>query len=127
MSKTDKILSKGQKLYEDGSYILLWTKFFGLSILALTSYYVYVKKKKSLIKLNGKEKTFLMSITFYLTKEFGVPPKAVIHATTLFKDVANAMADRGGPAWQKFFAVNAKEKAQTYVQQARNFGKKSKY
>ena len=65
MSKTDAILSKGIKLYEDKAYTMLWTKFFGLSILMLTSYYVYDKKNKKLIKLTGKEKSFLMQISFY--------------------------------------------------------------
>jgi len=56
MNKTDAILNKGQKLYEDDAYILLWTKFFGLSLLALTSYYVYDKQKQRLIKLMSREK-----------------------------------------------------------------------
>lgn len=45
MTRTEAILHKGQTLFEDKSYILLWTKFLGLSLLALTSYYVYDKQK----------------------------------------------------------------------------------
>ena len=117
MSKTDAILSKGIKLYEDKAYTMLWTKFFGLSILMLTSYYVYDKKNKNLIKLTSKEKSFLMQISFYLTKEYKVPPKAVVTATSLFKDFSQAIANRGDQTWTNLFTVNPKEKALAYSKQ----------
>jgi len=123
MNKTDTILSKGQKLYEDSSYIFLWTKFLGLSLLALTSYYVYVKQKKTLIKLNGKQKTYLMGVTYYLTNEHGVTPRSLIDDASLFKDFSKVIADRGGVTWQKFFAENSKDKAKSYSLQ---FARKDK-
>lgn len=115
MNKTDGILSKGQKLYEDDAYILLWTKFFGLSLLALTSYYVYDKKKQRLIKLISKEKTYLMSISYYLTHDYGFSPKMVLEGISLFRDVSTAIADRGGDVWKTYFAESAKDKARTYA------------
>ena len=126
MNKTDAVLSKGQKLYEDNSYILLWTKFFGLSLLALTSYYVYVKQKKTLIKLNGKEKTYLMGVTYYLTNDYGVSPRTVIEDTNLFKDFSLAIADRGGAFYKKFFLENSKDKAKSYSLQLSYKDKKTK-
>ncbi len=126
MNKTDAVLSKGQKLYEDDSYILLWTKFLGLSLLALTSYYVYIKQKKALIKLNGKEKTYLMGVTYYLTNDYGVSPRTVIDDTSLFKDFSKVIADRGGVSWKNFFAENSKDKAKFYSQQIPRKDKKSK-
>lgn len=126
MSRTDAILSKGKKLYEDDTYILLWTKFFGLSLLALTSYYVYVKPKKRLTKLNGREKTYLISVSFYLTKQHGVKPRAVIDETSLFGDFSQAIADRGGDFYKNFFKENAKDKAKSYALQSSRKGKKPK-
>ncbi|CAD6879983.1 hypothetical protein [Methylomonas albis] len=115
MNKTEAILSKGQKLYEDDAYIFLWTKFFGISLLALTSYYVYVKQKQRLIKLNSKEKTYLMSISYYLTHDYGLSPKLMLEGISLFKDFSAVVADRGGESWKTFFAENAKDKARTYA------------
>lgn len=115
MNKTDAVLNKGHALYEDNTYIVLWTKFFGLSLLALTSYYVYVKQKKRLIKLNSKEKAYLMSISYYLTHDFGLSPTAVLEGTNLFRDIAAVIADRGSKAWQNFFAESAKDKARSYA------------
>jgi hypothetical protein len=83
----------------------------------LTSYYVYDKKNKKLIKLTGKEKSFLMQISFYLTKEYKVPPKAVVTATSLFKDFSQAIANRGDQTWTNLFTVNPKEKALAYSKQ----------
>jgi hypothetical protein len=117
MSKTDAILSKGNKLYEDKSYTLLWTKFFGLSILMLTSYYVYDKKNKDLIKLNSRERAFLLQVSYYLTKEYRVPPQAAASATTLFKDFCQAITNRGGKTWTDLFTNNPKEKALAYSKQ----------
>lgn len=127
MNKTEAILSKGHKLYEDDDYILLWTKFFGLSLLALTSYYVYVKKKKSITKLTGTEKTYLMQVSFYLTKEYGVSPRAVIEDTHLFKDVSKAATERGSEFWRKYFAEKPKDKAKIYSMQVPNKNKKNKF
>jgi hypothetical protein len=127
MNKTHAILSKGQKLYEDGHYILLWTKFFGLSLLALTSYYVYVKSKKELLKLNGRERTYLLGVSYYLTKQFKMSPREVIENTTLFKDFSRAIAERGGEYHQQFFSEKPKEKAQTYALQTSPRFKKGKH
>ncbi|MGZ4999843.1 MAG: hypothetical protein ACXV7F_06045 [Methylomonas sp.] len=126
MNKTDAVLSKGQKLYEDNAFILLWTKFFGLSLLALTSYYVYVKQKKTLIKLGGQEKTYLMRVTYYLTHDHGVSPRSVIDDTSLFKDLSKAVADRGSASWKNFFSENSKDKAKFYSQQLIRKDKKPK-
>lgn len=126
MNKTDAVLSKGHKLYEDNAYILLWTKILGLSMLALTSYYVYVKQKKTLIKLRGKEKTYLMGVTYYLTKEYGLSPRSVIDDTSLFKDFSKVIADRGGVSWKNFFSENSKDKAKLYSQQIFRKDKKAK-
>lgn len=115
MNKTDALLSKGHKLYEDNAYILLWTKFFGLSLLALTSYYVYAKQKKRLVKLNSKEKVYLMSISYYLTHDYRLSPTSVLEGTSLFKDVCAVVADRGSEAWRNFFSENAKDKARSYA------------
>lgn len=126
MNKADAILSKGQKLYEDGNYILLWTKFLGISLLALTSYYVYVKSRKELLKLNGRERTYLLGVSYYLTKQFKMTPRAVIDNTYLFKDFSQAIAERGGEAYKNFFTGTPKEKAQTYALQTSRRFKKSK-
>jgi len=126
MKKTDAVLSKAQKLYEDNAYILLWTKFFGLSLLALTPYYVYVKQKKTLIRLNGNEKTYLMGVTYYLTNQHGVSPSSVINDTSLFKDFSQAIAERGKATWKNFFAENSKEKAKFYSLQLSRKDKKAK-
>jgi hypothetical protein len=125
MKKTDAVLSKAQKLYEDNTYILLWTKFLGLSLLALTPYYVYVKQKKTLIRLNGKEKTYLMGITFYMTNQYGISPSSVINDTSLFKDFSQAIAERGKTTWKNFFAENSKEKAKFYSLQLSSKNKKT--
>jgi Ni,Fe-hydrogenase I cytochrome b subunit len=126
MTKTDAILHKGQKLYEDDAYILLWTKFLGLSLLALTSYYVYDKQKQRLIKLISKEKTYLMSISYYLTHDYGFSPKMVLEGISLFKDFSTAIADRGGETWKTFFAETAKDKARTYAVRGIRKDKKAK-
>lgn len=127
MNLTEAILRKGQKLYEDDDYILLWTKFFGLSILALTSYFVYVKAKHNLLKLNGREKAYLMSVSFYLTKQHGVSPRAVLDDTYLFKDFAQAIANRGSESYQNYFKEPSKDKAKHYaVQSGRRYSKKTK-
>jgi hypothetical protein len=117
MSKTDAILSKGNKLYEDKAYILLWTKFLGLSLLMLTSYYVYDKKNKQLIKLNSRERAHLLQVSYYLTKEYRVPPQAASSATSLFKDFSQAIANRGGQTWTDLFTVTPKDKALAYSKQ----------
>lgn len=117
MSKTDAILSKGNKLYEDKAYILLWTKFLGISLLMLTSYYVYDKKNKQLIKLNSRERAYLLQVSYYLTKEYRVPPQAAASATTLFKDFSQAIANRGGQTWTDLFTATPKEKALAYSKQ----------
>ncbi|MDX8130037.1 hypothetical protein JWZ98_12450 [Methylomonas sp. EFPC1] len=126
MNKTDAILNKGQKLYEDDAYILLWTKFFGLSLLALTSYYVYDKQKQRLIKLMSREKTYLMSISYYLTHDYGFTPTMVLEGISLFKDISAAIADRGGETWKTFFAETAKDKARTYAVRGIRKDKKAK-
>lgn len=110
--------------YEDETYWFLWTRFLGLNLLALTSYYVYIKQKKSLIKLRASEKNYLMGVSFYLTKEHGVNPRAVIDDTTLFKDISQAVAERGSENWQKFFKENSKDKAKRYAAQVPNRHKK---
>ena len=117
MSKTDAILSKGNKLYEDKAYILLWTKFLGISLLMLTSYYVYDKKNKQLIKLNSRERAYLLQVSYYLTKEYRVPPQAASSATTLFKDFSQAIANRGGQTWTDLFTLTPKEKALAHSKQ----------
>ncbi|WP_446807909.1 hypothetical protein ACH50O_11360 [Methylomonas sp. 2BW1-5-20] len=126
MNKTEAVLSKGQPLFEDNAYILLWTKFLGLSLLALTSYYVYVKQKQRLIKLNSKEKTYLMSISYYLTHDYGLSPRAVLDGTSLFRDFSAVIADRGGESWKNFFAESAKDKARTYALRGSRKDKKAK-
>ncbi|NOV29705.1 hypothetical protein [Methylomonas sp. ZR1] len=126
MNKTDAILNKGQKLYEDDAYILLWTKFFGLSLLALTSYYVYDKQKQRLIKLMSREKTYLMSISYYLTHDYGFTPTMVLEGISLFKDISVAIADRGCEIWKTFFAETAKDKARTYAVRGIRKDKKAK-
>lgn len=126
MSKTEDILNKGHKLFEDNQYLMLWTKFLGLSILAFTSYYVYVKKTKRLIKLVSKEKAYLMSVSYYLTKEFALSPQTVINQTSLFKDFSAAVAGRGTDAWQTFFTENTREKARYFAQQSGQKIKKAK-
>ena len=113
MNKTDAILSKGNTLFEDNQYTMLWTKFLGLSILALTSYYVYIKKNKRLIKLNSKEKAYLMSVSYYLT--------------TLFHDFSAAIADRGSENCRKFLSENTMEKARYFAQQTGHKAKKVKH
>ncbi len=115
MKKTAAILSKGHTLYEDDSYLLLWTKFLGLNLLALTSYYVYIKQKQSLIKLNGKEKSYLMLVCHKLTDAHGLSPKSVLNDTRLFKDFSRVIAERGEKSWQNFFAESAEDKAKSYA------------
>lgn len=127
MNKTDAILSKGNTLFEDNQYLMLWTKFLGLSVLALTSYFVYIKKSKKLIKLNSKEKAYLMSVSYYLTKEFGLSPQAVINQTTLFRDFSAAVADRGSETWRNFLSENTLEKARYFAQQTGHKAKKVKH
>lgn len=127
MNKTDAILSKGNTLFEDNQYRMIWTKFLGLSVLALTSYYVYVKKTKKLFKLNSKEKAYLMSVSYYLTKEFGLSPQAVINQTTLFRDFSAAIADRGSENWRSFLSENTMEKARYFAQQTGHKVKKVKH
>lgn len=127
MTKTESILSKGQTLYEDKTHKLLWTKFFGLSILALTSYYVYLKPKKTLIKLNANEKTYLMGVSYYLTKKHGISPRAVLDDTQLFKDFCLAIADRGGQTAKNFFAENSGVKASYYAKQVAPSHKTTKH
>lgn len=117
MRNVDDVLKKANTLYEDETYLLVWTKLFGLSLLALTSYYVYVKPKKRLVKLNSKEKVYLMGVSYYLTNDFKVTPQGVINETSLFKDFSHAIADRGGEFYQAFFKHNSKEKAQIYASQ----------
>lgn len=124
MSKAEAILNKGYKLYEDDQYILVWTKFFGINLLALTSYYVYVKSKNVVIKLNSRERTFLLGVSYYLTNKFKMTPKAVIDNTFVFKDVSLAMAERGGEHYKNFFKATPKDKAQTYALQTSNRFKK---
>jgi hypothetical protein len=119
MRNNDQLLNNGNRLYEDKSYLLVWTKLFGLSITALTSYYVYNKQKKTVVKLNSTEKTYLMRVSYYLTKDFGISPRAVLDKTTLFKDLCLAVSDRGHPTWQRFFEEKAKDKAKGYAQQAK--------
>lgn len=126
MNKTEAILRKGQTLYEDDTYIVLWTKFFGISLLALTSYYVYVKPKDSMVKLNGRERAYLLGISYYLTNQFKMNPRAVIDNTNLFKDFARAIDERGGEYYQQFFNENVKEKAQNYALQTSRRFKKTK-
>jgi len=117
MNKTEVILNKGHQLYEDDQYRMLWTPFLGLKLLALTSYYVYVKSRKTLIKLNSKEKAYLMSVSYYLTKEFGLTPRAVLDKTSLFRDFAEVIADRGSERWRQFLSESTLEKARYFAQQ----------
>lgn len=126
MTRTEAILHKGQTLFEDKSYILLWTKFLGLSLLALTSYYVYDKQKKLLIKLNGREKAYLMGVSYYLTNQHGLSPRAVIDNTGLFKDVCRAIADRNGGFYKNFFSENSKDQAKNYSAQTYRKNKNGK-
>jgi hypothetical protein len=126
MNKAEAILNKGHKLYEDGTYILLWTKFLGIGLLALTSYYVYIKPKKEVVKLNGRERTYLLGVSYYLTKKFKMTPRAVIDDTFLFKDVSLAIAERGGEHYKNFFTGTPKDKAQTYALQTSGRFKKGK-
>ncbi len=118
MNKTDAILKKGNKLFEDNQYILLWTKFFGISLVTFTSYYVFVKAKSHLLKLNGREKIYLMSVTYSLTKKHGVSARSVIDHTYLFKDLSEAIANRNNEIYQKFFKASTQDKAKKYAEQA---------
>lgn len=126
MTRTEAILNKGQTLFEDHSYILLWTKFLGLSLLALTSYYVYDKQKKALIKLNGREKAYLMGVSYYLTNQHGLSPRAVLDNTGLFKDVCKVIADRNGDCYKSFFSENSKDQAKHYATQTYRKNKNAK-
>ncbi len=126
MTRTETILNKGQPLFEDNSYILLWTKFLGLSLLAFTSYYVYDKQKKLLIKLNGREKTYLMGVSYYLTNQHGLSPRAVIDNTSLFKDMCRAIADRKGGFYQNLFSEKSKDQAKNYAAQTYRKNKNGK-
>lgn len=122
----EAVLRKGQKLYEDNDYLFLWTKFFGISLLALTSYYVYDKHKKTITRLYGREKNYLVTLTYYLTSQHKVDGRSVIDNTSLFRDISLAILDRGGESYKLFFQQNTQDKAKFYADQAyRKRGKKT--
>lgn len=114
MASTESIAIKGQRMYENDSFIVLWSKgLFGTNYPLLTKFYVYVKHRKIALKASGAEKRFLLAVIGEWQR-LGLAPQA-LKETNLFHDFAEAVAGRGGARWSIFFqSANPQHAAESY-------------
>ena len=107
MSSSDDRPVAGKKIYEDDSYLVIWSKgLFNLSAHPLfAKIYIHSKFKNQSWLISKQERAFFMEVLLFFKEQIGETSAIrVLAKTNFFNDFCNAIAT--GPrsiSWQFFF------------------------
>jgi len=101
-------------MYQDDDFLLLYRKFFWSSWFPVCPYFVFVKHRSLLIKLNSMEKGYLGSMIANFIDLGGRPEQ--LKKSEVFREFCEAISARGFSIYKYYFITDADTRSREIFQ-----------